>query len=340
MRQPLFVLFLVLAACGDVVSRTEGTLGATCGGSATCNADLECVTNVCVPVQDTTCTTGQTECGGVCRDTQHDPMNCNACGKVCDSTNATAACVNGACNAICNTGFGNCDTDAATACTTHLLEDDTNCGFCGNVCDASSTCKRGICELRNVLVMGDAGGSYVSCVIAGLAPYYGAVTTVTGVPSTADLDAVDAVLVFNNGSLNDPAGLGDALANFFDAKGHVVEANYGTGGLGPMTGRWGTDNYRVLSGSYNTTANTLGVVVEPTSPLMVDVTTLDSTRSVTGNAVNGGVVVATFSDGQPIVVRGTKNGHNRADLGIFPGGCSGAYWTGDGFALMRNALNF
>ena len=44
--------------------------------------------------------------------------------------------------------------------------------------------------------------------------------------------------------------------------------------------------------------------------------------------------------GTPVVVRGTKNGHNRADLAIFPGGCSGGYWTGDGFRLMANALNF
>lgn len=82
------------------------------------------------------------------------------------------------------------------------------------------------------------------------------------------------------------------------------------------------------------------MIAEPTSPLMTGVTTLESTRWVTGTAVNGGIVVASYSNAQPLVVRGTKNNHNRVDLGMFPDGCSGGYWTGDGFQLMANALNF
>jgi hypothetical protein len=313
MRQTFAFLF-VLAACGSVSSTTSDA--------------------------SSTCTTGLTKCGTTCVDTRNDPMNCNACGTVCDGTNATAACVSGVCNAICNAGFGNCDTDPTTACTTSLIDDENNCGFCGNICPAGDTCKQGSCKRKSVLVIGDAGGAYVTCVVAGLTPFFDGVDVVSGVPLAADLASHEAVLVFNNGTTPDPTGLGNALADFSDAKGHVVEALYGIGGLTPMAGRWGTDNYRVLSGTYITTAVAIGTIAEPTSPLMVGVATLSATRSVTGTAVNGGVVVASFNNGQPFVVRGTKNNHNRVDLGVFPGGCSGAYWTGDGFQLMANALNF
>lgn len=53
-----------------------------------------------------------------------------------------------------------------------------------------------------------------------------------------------------------------------------------------------------------------------------------------------GIVVVGYDNGAPMVVRGMKNGHNRVDLAMFPGGCSGSYWAGDGFELIRNAVEF
>ncbi len=196
-------------------------------------------------------------------------------------------------------------------------------------------------EPRNLLIVyGNASDSYLTCVIEGLTPYFGTVTAISGVPTEEDLDAHDAVLVYNNGGHGDSEGLGNALADFFDEKGHVVEALYGTGDLSPMSGRWADDGYRLLSGSYISDRVALGEVAEPESPLMADINAFAATRSVDGSVINGGIVVASYDNGMPIVVRSVKNGHNRVDLGMFPGGCYGGHWTGNGFELMRNALKY
>lgn len=333
------LLVIFGAACGEVSAVSEGTLNGPCRSGGTCDTGLECVDSTCVVGTEVTCSAEQTKCGETCTNTDFDPMNCGACDKACDGTNGRPACSDGVCYPICNDGFGHCDANPDTGCTTNLRTDAANCGACGNAC-TTGVCDQGVCKPLNLIVIGDAGGSFVSCVVTGLQPYFKTVVTISGVPTPTDLALADAVLVYNNGSLSDPTGLGNVLADFFDAKGHVVEALYGTGNLGPLAGRWGTDNYRLLSGNYSGNNVVLGAVAEPTSPLMTGVTTLAATRSVMGAAVNGGIVVASFDNGQPLVVRGTKNGHNRVDLAIFPGGCSGNYWTGDGFVLMANALKF
>ena len=191
-----------------------------------------------------------------------------------------------------------------------------------------------------LLVTGDAAGAYTDCVVAGLSPYFAVVDAVTGVPTQAQLDAHDAVLVFNNGGHADPVRLGNVLADYFDANGHVVEALYGTGGLGGMSGRWLSDGYSVLGGAWSGASVVLGAVAEPGSPLMLDINAFTATRSVTGSPINGGIRVASYDNGAPVVVRGINNGRNRVDLGMFPGGCNGGLWTGNGFELMRNALKF
>lgn len=338
MKHLSFALLVLggIAGCGEVISMAaEGTLGGACRSGGTCDSGLVCENDVCVAL---TCSAAQMPCNGVCKDTGTDLMNCGACGKVCGGTNAVAACANGVCAPMCSTGFGAC-ANADSGCTTNLLDDEANCGSCGNACNAGRTCEQGQCT-QNLIVIADAGGSYVPCVVTGLMPYFVMVTPISGVPTATELANADAVLVFNNGALTDPTGLGNALADFSDAKGHVVEALYGTGNLGPLGGRWATDNYTLLTGSYSANAVTLGTIAEPMSPLMAGVATLGATRSVMGSATNGGIVVASFDNGMPVVVRGTKNGKNRVDLAIFPGGCSGAYWTGDGFRLMANALKF
>ena len=55
---------------------------------------------------------------------------------------------------------------------------------------------------------------------------------------------------------------------------------------------------------------------------------------------NGAVVVASWDDGVPFIVRGVVNGRKRADVNLFPPQVVGnfTYWFGDGGAIMRNAL--
>lgn len=54
-----------------------------------------------------------------------DALNCGACGAVCEATgtNVEGACVEGACEARCTLGFGDCNRD--------LPSDPSHCGVCG-----------------------------------------------------------------------------------------------------------------------------------------------------------------------------------------------------------------
>jgi hypothetical protein len=77
-----------------------------------------------------------------------DPSSCGGCGKKCNSTNGTAGCVNGVCDLLCNTGFGNCDNDKDNGCETDLSAHVSHCGACGNACSATNgtpTCVGGKC---------------------------------------------------------------------------------------------------------------------------------------------------------------------------------------------------
>ncbi len=114
-----------------------GVCGRVCGGGTVCSA------GVCT----STCAAPTTNCSGVCRDLANDANNCNACGTVCTRTNGVAGCASGACTlAACNTGFGNCDGNAANGCETNTGTSVTNCGVCGNSCqfaNAAASCVAG-----------------------------------------------------------------------------------------------------------------------------------------------------------------------------------------------------
>jgi hypothetical protein len=58
---------------------------------------------------------------------------------------------------------------------------------------------------------------------------------------------------------------------------------------------------------------------------------------------NGGVAVANWASGEPLAVVGTVVdalgvARNIVDLNILPMDISDGAWTGDGIALLRNAL--
>lgn len=45
----------------------------------------------------------------------------------------------------CEKGFADCDGKAANGCETNIMEDNENCGACGNACPASEICAAGMC---------------------------------------------------------------------------------------------------------------------------------------------------------------------------------------------------
>ncbi|MCC6645263.1 MAG: hypothetical protein IT374_06815, partial [Polyangiaceae bacterium] len=126
--------------CGKVCSSTNGTASCSAGscqigcaiGWANCDGNV-----------DNGCETDKTS----------DPMNCNGCGIVCNSTNGTAACQASACKITsCNPGFGDCDNNPSNGCETTTSNNAQNCGTCGNVCtvqNGGAVCSGGTCGVAS-----------------------------------------------------------------------------------------------------------------------------------------------------------------------------------------------
>ena len=84
------------------------------------------------------------ECGdGGCG----DATECGICVNEHGATTCSAA---GNCEPICDADWGNCDADNKNGCETDLTT-ETNCGICGEICNANEFCISGVCSnLANV----------------------------------------------------------------------------------------------------------------------------------------------------------------------------------------------
>jgi hypothetical protein len=81
-----------------------------------------------------------------CVDVSADRNNCGACGHSCPPvTNAAPVCVSAVCSFICNVQFRDCNNSPMDGCETNVNSDPVNCGACGLVCQAGSTCQNGMC---------------------------------------------------------------------------------------------------------------------------------------------------------------------------------------------------
>ena len=169
-------------------------------------------------------------------------------------------------------------------------------------------------------------------------------------PKLSSLKGYHAVLVFNNVGFASPVDLGNVLADYWDGGGAVVLALYAAAkgdsiGLG---GRFGTaaNGYILIDETAAGFASvySLGAAAEPLSPLMIGVTTLSwfEGQASAGGLLNHGVVVASWADGPPLIVRGTRGGRPLAALNILPPSSTKIeVWVdGNVGALLRNALLF
>jgi hypothetical protein len=181
-------------------------------------------------------------------------------------------------------------------------------------------------------------------------------------PSSARLAMFHAVLVYTGNAVPfiNPALLGDRLAAYHNQGGGVViaaSANMASNGGASMPqyatdlrGAYGTpsNGYALLnyaSGDrFGLLASQLGTVYEAQSPLMTGVSSFASQGYCSTAPIISGraVVVATWSGGQPLVLRGQRGNRTLVELNFYPASKASDYlgWTGDGAALLRNALKY
>jgi hypothetical protein len=174
-----------------------------------------------------------------------------------------------------------------------------------------------------------------------------------GTPSAALLAAYDAVLTYNCGEypFGDTVLMGDRLAAYHDQGGGVVVAQAANVFERRLQGAYGAvDNGYALmdyaTEGFTGSADSLGEVLEPQSPLMTGVASFSAEAAwrSTANVVAGrGVVVARWRNGnQPLVLRGTRGGRTLVELNFYPLSTRARWnlWTGDGGMLLRNALKY
>jgi hypothetical protein len=169
-------------------------------------------------------------------------------------------------------------------------------------------------------------------------------------PTLTDLQPHTAVLVFSDKVFLDPVGLGNVVADYYDGGGRVVLAMFSTiSGNTHIQGRFGDPAMGYMISNPSGTVSmpmddSLGMVLDPQSRLMRDVKafTAVATFKLVGEPVNGANVIARWSSGPPLIVHGVVNGRNRVDVNFYPPATQNMvpHWTGDGAAILRNALLF
>lgn len=129
-----------------------------CGACATAcgaqNAAARCSAGVC----GLTCSSGFGDCNAINKDGCETPLatstsHCGMCGHLCSSTNATSVCDRSLCErSSCNSGYGDCNQDAADGCEVDLQVSLLHCGKCGHACEilnGAPDCANGNCSVAS-----------------------------------------------------------------------------------------------------------------------------------------------------------------------------------------------
>jgi hypothetical protein len=96
------------------------------------------------------CQSGFAECDNnpdtVCETPLNLVTSCGDCNTKCVATNGAAACTDNECVLTCNASYDDCDLKPENGCETNLVNNDKNCGTCGNDCSAyGATCATDLC---------------------------------------------------------------------------------------------------------------------------------------------------------------------------------------------------
>jgi hypothetical protein len=196
-----------------------------------------------------------------------------------------------------------------------------------------------------------AGGGDITPLVATLAAFPDLETTVwdagLGTPTAAGLAAYEVVIVGNalrwSTAGLDAEGVGDALADYLDAGGKVIDTLFAHDyGGWELAGRYVREGYAPFTPStidLSATPYSLGTVYDPAHPVM------DAVRDIRDNPGLGvshqdvgvadqAVRLADWDDGQVFVA------YNDRVVGINQLWFHTAYWQGDVPQLMHNAILF
>ncbi len=122
-------------ACNARCSIANGT--GSCSGSV-------CRVNSCnAPFRDC----DMSSASGCESNVNGDPNNCGGCNNRCPARPNTSStiCSGGTCGFNCIGGRANCNGNVVDGCETDIVEDDNNCGRCGNKCGFFDWCNNSRC---------------------------------------------------------------------------------------------------------------------------------------------------------------------------------------------------
>ncbi len=211
-------------------------------------------------------------------------------------------------------------------------------------------------SLRNVALLAADDPTYASDVQQKLIAtgMFNSVTIIDArsiIPTVNQLKTFDAILVWSANSFADTQMIGDNLADYIDAGGGVVTAVYaGTSQSVHMMirGRFNSQNYWVITPGWTHmrySSTLLGTIHNPDHPVMRRVSTFDGgyySICYSSWVEPGGVSIADWADGFPLIAERKIYGVNRIDLGFYPPSSSvyQYYWDAntDGAIIMANAL--
>jgi hypothetical protein len=170
-------------------------------------------------------------------------------------------------------------------------------------------------------------------------------------PTTKELQAFDAVLVWPDFPFFDNSGLGNNMADYVDSSGGVVLAIYETVDFNSwhLGGRWESEKYFVIERISNKYDHAiLGTIAVPDHPIMKGVTSFDggdyNIRPSGTTHTYGSTLIASWSDGIPLVAVKEINGVKRVDLGLYPPSADASSYgwlsSTDGALLMANSLEW
>jgi Divergent InlB B-repeat domain len=155
----------------------------------------------------------------------------------------------------------------------------------------------------------------------------------SGTPTAIQLEGYDLVVSFSDAPYNDPVAYGNALADFVDSGGAVIQYSYDNNSLLQPTGRFASGGYPpFIPGSIPNDPTTLGAH-DASSPLMQGVSTLNTADNTDPTLAPGATLVASWADGrQAIAYKGRV-----ASVSAYIGDAQGAgIWSGD---FARVAVN-